>query len=119
MLEVSITVSGVNKHNAVPYLLKRYGEGVFEAFEEGLHIPSTNDTGEDIFTAEGVKIDNPCGKNTHTYIDEEQRGILTDYLGNKCEYEELSSTHLEATDYTLSLSLAYVEYLLGIREYNK
>lgn len=119
VLEVSITVSGVNKHNAVPYLLKRYGEGVFEAFEEGLHIPSTNDTGEDIFTAEGVKIDNPCGKNTHTYIDEEQRGTLTDYLGNKCEYEELSSTHLEATDYTLSLSLAYVEYLLGIREYNK
>lgn len=119
VLEVSITVSGVNKHTAVPYLLKRYGENIFDAFDEDLHIPAKNDTGEDIFTAEGVKIDNPCGKNTHTYIDEEQRGILTDYLGNKCEYEELSSTHLEATDYTLSLSLAYVEYLLGIREYNK
>lgn len=119
VLEISITVSGVNKHNAVPYLLKRYRDNIFDAFEDGLHIPSTNDTGENIFTAEGVKIDNPCGKNTHTYIDDEQRGILTDYLGNKCEYEELSSIHLEATDYTMSLSLAYTEYLLGIREYNK
>lgn len=117
--EISITVSGVNKHNAVPYLLKKYGDGVFSAFDEDLHIPSTNDTGKKLFTSQGIKIDNPCGKNTHTYIDEEQRGVVKDYLGIVNEFEELSSTHLEATDYTLSLSSAYVDYLLGIREYNK
>lgn len=117
--EISITVSGVNKRTAVPYLIKKYGNKVFEAFEEGLNIPSSNDTGEELYTSDGVLIDNPCGKNTHTYIDELQYGVMTDYLGITCEYEELSSTHLEATDYTMSLSELYVNYLLGIREYNK
>lgn len=118
-LEISITVSGVNKHTAVPYLIAKHGESVFDVFEEGLHIPSKLDKGMKLYTAEGEKITNPCGKNTHTYIDTEQRGYITDYRGNVCEFEELSSTHLEATDYTLSLSLAYVEYLMGIREYSK
>ena len=99
---VSITVSGVNKKQAVPYLLKEYGDNVFDAFAEGLYIPPQ-------FT----------GKNTHTYIDEEQRGFITDYLGVRAEYHEMSSTHLEAADYSLSLSRAYVDYLMGIREYNK
>lgn len=116
---ISITVSGVNKHTAVPYLLETYGDRVFSAFEEGLYIPATNATGKELLTADGKSVNNPCGKNTHTYIDDEQRGVIRDYLGNTAEYHELSSVHLEAADYSLSLSDAYVDYLLGIREYNK
>lgn len=116
---ISITVSGVNKHTAIPYLLEVYGDAVFSAFDEGLHIPATNDTGKELLTTDGKKIDGPCGKTTHTYIDTEQRGVIRDYLGNISEYHELSSVHLEAADYSLSLSDAYVDYLLGIREYNK
>lgn len=117
-LELSITVSGVNKRSAVPYLIAKYGGVIFDAFSEGLRIPD-NCEGLDIYTDDGVKIDNPCGKNTHTYLDEEQRGAVVDYLGEPCEYEELSSTHLEPTDYTMSLSALYADYLMGIREYNK
>lgn len=116
-LEISLTVSGVNKKSAIPYLLKKYDD-VFNAFTEGLHIPAASDVG-DIYTDDGVKIENPCGKSTHTYIDDEHQGVLTDYLGNTLEYHELSGTHLEPADYTMSLSASYVSYLLGIREYNK
>lgn len=100
--KISITVSGVNKRQAVPYLLDTYGDHVFEAFAEGLYIPPQH-----------------TGKNTHTYIDEEQKGVLCDYMGVTATYHELSSTHLEAVDYSLSLSRAYVDYLMGIRESGK
>ena len=100
--KISITVSGVNKRQAVPYLLDTYGARVFEAFADGLYIPPQH-----------------TGKNTHTYIDEEQKGFLCDYMGVTAAYHELSSTHLEAADYSLSLSRAYVDYLMGIRESGK
>lgn len=100
--KISITVSGVNKHCAVPYLMETYGDRIFDAFAEGLYIPPQH-----------------TGKNTHTYIDEEQNGVLRDYTGVTAAYQELSSTHLEPADYSLSLSKAYIDYLLGIRESGK
>lgn len=97
---ISITVSGVNKHHALPYLLEKYGkEGVFDVFDDGLVIPA-----------------NKTGKLTHTYIDEEFEGEIEDYLGNKCYVKELSSIHLEPCEYSLSLSSAYMEFLLGLKE---
>ena len=49
----SLTVSGVNKKSAIPYLLETYGEnGIFEAFTNYLDIPPKE-----------------TGKNIHTYID--------------------------------------------------
>jgi hypothetical protein len=102
VLQVSITVSGVNKFAAVPYLKDKYKDQIFDAFDDELYIPPEN-----------------TGKNTHTYIDYEQRGILKDYTGAYGEYHEYSSTHLEAADYSLSLSRAYVDYIKGVREYSK
>ena len=92
----SLTISGINKKYAIPYLQK-HGD-IFEQFKEGLYIPKG-------FT----------GKNIHTYIDEERHGIITDYLGNKNEYHELSCVHLEESDYTLSLASDYVDFLLSIK----
>lgn len=94
----SLTVSGVNKKTAIPYLYKKYGDKIMNEFTDGLVIPPQ-------FT----------GKNIHTYIDEETNGIVTDYKGNSLEYHELSSIHLEESGYELSLSREFIDYLLGIR----
>jgi hypothetical protein len=100
--EINITVSGLNKKIAVPYLLNKFGKDIFNSFTNELYIPSG-------FT----------GKNTHTYIDEERKGTVVDYLGIEHSYQEKSAIHLEPTDYTLSLSDNYIDYLKGIRNYVK
>ena len=95
----SMTVSGVNKKSAIPYMLDKYGEdGIFDAFTNYLDIPPS-----------------ATGKNIHTYIDYEQTGTLTDYLGNRNTYTTTTGVHLEPTGYTLSLSVMYLNYLMGIR----
>jgi hypothetical protein len=95
----SMTVSGVNKKVAIPYMIEKFGEdGIFDAFTNYLDIPPT-----------------ATGKNIHTYIDYEQTGTLTDYLGNSYNYTTPTGVHLEPTGYTLSLSVMYLNYLMGIR----
>lgn len=94
----SLTVSGLNKKITLPYLLKKYGTKIFEAFSDGLYIPNGY-----------------TGKNTHTYIDDVQSGTLKDYQGNIARYEEYSSIHLGSSDYSLSISQEYINFLLNIR----
>lgn len=100
--EFSLTISGLNKKNAIPYLLSK-NKDIFKEFKEDMYIPPE-------FT----------GKQTHTYIDEERIGVVIDYLGNTEEYHEFTCVHLSKADYTLSLARDYVEYLLNITllEYN-
>lgn len=94
----SLTVSGLNKFKAIPYLLEKYGEnGIFDAFTDFLYIPPDK-----------------TGKNLHTYIDYETQGQVVDYLGNVANFHEMSATHLEQIDYTLNLSILYLEYLRGV-----
>lgn len=97
--DFSLTVSGVNKKSAIPYLFDKYGaDGIFEAFTNYLTIPPT-----------------ATGKNIHTYIDYDIHGLMTDYTGRTAEYHELTGVHLEPTGYSLSLSVMYLDYLRGIR----
>ena len=60
-----------------------------------------------------------CGKNTHTYVDNEICGNVTDYLGNKAVYHEMSFIHLEKAEYNLSLTDEYKKliknYIGGIK----
>lgn len=93
----SLTVSGLNKKITLPYLLKKYGSNIFNAFSDGLYIPNGY-----------------TGKNTHTYIDDVQSGYLTDYQGNGARYHEYSSIHLGSSDYSLSISQEYINFLLNI-----
>lgn len=111
--KIQLTVSGVNKHTALPYLASKY-TNIFKAFTDELYIPNHNNLNKKIYTENGVEIDNPCGKQTHTYIDEEISGKITDYLGNTFQYYEKSYIHLEAADYTMSLSDAFCDYLFNI-----
>lgn len=95
----SLTVSGVNKHVAIPYMMNKYGKtGMFKAFTNFLDIPPV-----------------ATGKNIHTYIDYRQAGQITDYKGNVSTFDTLSGVHLEPTGYTLSLSVMYLNYLKGIK----
>lgn len=95
----SLTCSGVNKKCAIPYMMDTFGDdGVFDGFTNYLDIPPT-----------------ATGKNIHTYIDYEQTGTLTDYMGVTGPYDTPTGVHLEPTGYTLSLSVMYINYLMGIK----
>jgi hypothetical protein len=97
--DFSLTVSGLNKKFAIPYLLKTYGvDGIFSAFSNYLHIPTSG-----------------TGKNLHTYVDYETSGNVVDYLGNVAPFKEKTCLHLEPVDYHLSLAILYLKYLQGIR----
>lgn len=95
----SLTVSGLNKKITLPYLIDKYGENVFSAFDSDLYIPAGY-----------------TGKNTHTYIDDPQSGKLRDYQNNIANYHEYSSIHLGAADYSLSIAQEYIKFLLSIQE---
>lgn len=97
---ISMTVSGLNKKDCMPYLLKTYGEGgVFDAFDDDLYIPPEY-----------------TGKNTHTYIDDIREGVVTDYYGVPAPYYERSAVHLAKADYSLSLAREYTDYLLDVKQ---
>ena len=99
--QYSFTVAGCSKKLAIPYLLniaKEKNVDVMDLFDDDMYIPAE-------YTS----------KNIHAYIDYKQDGILKDYLGNECEYHELSSVHLEACEFTLSLSSNFADYILGLR----
>lgn len=97
--QINITVAGLNKKITVPYLIAKYGDKVFDNFTDNLYIPPEY-----------------TGKNTHTYIDAERKGVVYDYSGTPGEYKEQSCIHLEQADYTLSISREYADFLRGVKE---
>jgi hypothetical protein len=96
--DLSITVSGVNKKCAVPWLLEKCGpEGAFEAFEEGLIVP-----------------EDATGKLTHYYIDKPYEGTIVDYTGQAYYYHAISGIYLEKATYCFDISTEYINFLKGI-----
>lgn len=96
---INLTVSGLNKVKAVPYMLEKFGDKIFENFDNCLYIPHEH-----------------TGKLTHTYLDNEMYGEITDHLGGKYLYHEWSGVHLGKADYSLSITQNYLNYLLDIKE---
>lgn len=97
---LQLTCAGVSK-KAAEYIktLGRGDLGPFRAFTDGLYIPPE-------YTE----------KLTHTYIDEPQQGLITDYKGDTAEYSERSAIHLQGTDYSLTMARQYVDYLFTIQK---
>ena len=100
--KISLTVSGLNKKVAIPYLLDKYGsDGIFDAFdyddEGGLVVPKGY-----------------SGRMISSYIDFPTSGDVIDYLGNPGDYYEKSSVNLSDSEYSLKLSDDYIKYLFGI-----
>lgn len=100
--ELSLTVAGLNKKVAIPYLLESYGGDkmkILEAFQDGFWIPPGY-----------------SGKQTLTYIDDEREGTVIDYLGNEAEYHETSGSHMEPQGFVMSQTEDYLKLLKGIEE---
>ena len=95
---LSITVAGLNKNTAVPWMKEIYSDP-FNAFSEALSVPPEH-----------------TGKLEHTYIDNPTEGIVVDFRGVAAPFKELSSIHLQTTPYTLSLSQEYTNFLLNRKE---
>lgn len=96
--KINITVSGLNKKVCVPYITNKFSDP-FKGFNDNLYIPPEY-----------------TGKSTHTYIDYETSGTVTDYKGITHTFNELSSVHMEPAEYSLSLADAFIKYLKGIQE---
>lgn len=97
--EVSVTVSGLGKRLAREWFK---GKDAFNIFTNDMRIPSEY-----------------SGRLIHSYIDEPTEGTLVDYLGNAGEYKEASSVNLEASDYTMSMSELFLEFLWQWWDQNK
>lgn len=132
--KLGLTVSGVNKNYALPYLLHKYCNFDYDLCklaystdprqkEEqkaalkkllGMH---TQKTYKPIFEAFDDSLEIPpgySGKSIHTYIDVMYACPVTDYFGESKTCFELSYTHLEPTGYYFSMALEYLEYLSGV-----
>ena len=108
---MEMTVSGLNKKNAMPYLLEVNDNNhdlVFEKFGEGMFIPA------EYINKDGV-VTNPTGKLTLTYIENEIKGTLVDYQGVAGEFHELSAIHMEKQSYYMSLIGDYIKFLEGVQ----
>lgn len=96
---LSMTVAGVNKKFAIPYLLETYNshELIFNVFGDGMYIPEGH-----------------TGKQSLTYIDEVTAGSVTDYLGSTKLFFERSSIHMEPQSFYMSLIGDYLKFLEGV-----
>lgn len=92
-----LTVAGVNKNTALPYMIDEFGEHVFDKFDNGLLIPEEH-----------------TGKLTHCYIDELDEGDVIDDDGNKYHYSTPSGIYLEKAPYSFDCE-DYFDYIKGVR----
>ena len=95
-----LTCAGLSKNKGVDYLLKESNNDIdkaFQLFNDEMSVPAE-------FT----------GKLTHTYIDEPVQALVTDIDGNRVEVNPLSGIHLAPTEFTLSISKMYNQFLLAL-----
>lgn len=92
-IEYETTIAGVSK-SAAKYIMENGG---FSIFNQYLVIPAKD-----------------SGKLVHTYLDNEFEGEIVDYLGNKTIVKELSSVHLEYSEFSLGMEDEYIDMLDGL-----
>ena len=93
------TVAGSNKKKTAEYLRNTYGKYyAFYKFTNDLRVPAGS-----------------SGRTTSYYTDYETSGTVTDYQGVKGSFHEMSSVHVEQTEYNLSITDAYIKYFLGVQ----
>lgn len=98
---VNLTVSGLDKKVAIPYL-KKYSKDqetdIFDLFNDDLFVPGKY-----------------SGKLLHTYIDDYKNFKCKDYQGNVSQIVCLSSIHLEPSSYSMSLASKYKAYINNVQ----
>lgn len=140
--DLNFTISGVNKHYGVPYLLHHFSQltdnehydlfklayspdsRLFKESKEALekvrelHLNGSLSYDE-IFNHfnEGLYFPpEATGKQTITYIDKPTCAKVTDYLGNSKVCIEWSSIHMEPQDYSMSRTQEYLDFLFGFTD---
>lgn len=93
---LELTCAGLPKKSGLEYMKKQVKtiDGVFNYFNDEMYIPSDY-----------------TGKNTHLYIDEAKTMMVTDYLGNTMEVHSESGVYLYGSDFTLSISEKYSQFI--------
>lgn len=105
---VHVTIAGVSKKGVVEYFNDKYTDSsdfekkVLREFDSPMVVPKEY-----------------THKLTHTYIDDSMDGVIKDYNGCYYEYHEKSGVHLEKTDYHMSLSQVFIDYLKGVTTENE
>ena len=98
----TLTVAGLSKTNGIEYIknvCENDSDKIFSMFNDELYIPSDK-----------------TGKMTHTYLDNEQSFNVVDYKGKSKIEHSLSSVHLGACDFTLSISKQYLQFLSNLKD---
>lgn len=90
--KIKITISGLCKDIGGKYIEQQ--KNPFEFFNDNMYIPPEY-----------------TGKLTHTYIDNEYIGTMTDYKGNKCLIHSPSAVHLCEQEYQLGISAIYKNFI--------
>lgn len=94
----NITVSGLNKKCAVPYLCEiahKKHIDFFDLFTNDMYIPPEH-----------------TGKNTIIYINDPYEIELTDYKGNKAIVSENTYIHMQEQDFNLSMTSEFLNFIL-------
>lgn len=93
-----ITVSGLNKQKAVPFIYNLKGD-IFDNFTLNLSVPEAF-----------------SGRTVITYTDSEVSGEVIDWQGKKGEFYEKTCSNISETTYSMKDDTTYIKYLLGVRE---
>ena len=132
--KLGLTVSGVNKNFALPYLLHKYCGFDYElcklAYSTDPRLEEESKAAmkkllewhkiksyKPIFDAFDDTLEIPpgySGKSIHTYVDTMYACTVTDYFGESKTCFEMSYTHLEPTGYVFNMAKEYMDYLLGL-----
>lgn len=140
----NMTVAGVSKNDAVPYLLSSFGGNKYRseewlkkfklayskdpedketsqlALEEIIELRKAGkisyETVLKMFKENLVIPPAHTGKSTLTYIDDAATFVVKDYKGYECEVHEESAIHMEPVSYFFSLSKEYLDFLDGIQD---
>lgn len=89
---IKITVAGLSKKSGADFIKRQ--QRPFDFFDDDMQIPAEF-----------------SGRTTHTYIDTETEGEITDCNGKKGSFHELSSIHLEQSPYTMTMSDDFVDFI--------
>lgn len=90
--EYELTLSGVNKKDGIKYL-SSLGDPI-DNFKKVMSFPAGT-----------------TGKLVHTYFDDKASGVVTDYMGIECEYEELSYIHMEPCGYEMNDENEIIDFI--------
>ena len=133
------TISGVNKHTGMPYLLSEFSNPNYldlyklaynprfdqkeESEEAWNKIHELHESGElpyeNIFENFNDGLYFPAwstSKQTLTYVDKSLVDQCKDYQGKTAFIYELSYIHMEPQDYRLSQTEEYINYIRGFRD---